>query len=292
MTTIGIIGGTGLYSLDGLTNVHENVVETPFGTPSDAFITGELKGAKLVFVPRHGRTHRFLPSEVPYRANIYALKTLQVECVISVSAVGSLQEHIHPGEIVLPNQFLDLTRGRPSTFFGQGIVAHAAMADPVCFNVAEYLAKKVSDANVACHTDGTYACIEGPSFSTRAESHLYRSWGANVIGMTAMPEAKLAREAEMHYATLALVTDYDCWRPNEEEVTVDAIMETLRTNTSNVCRVLEQALPGLAEQLANKQFEKTCSCASSLQTALVTSKDHVSKERQTNLRPLLEKYWT
>ncbi|MCA9493501.1 MAG: S-methyl-5'-thioadenosine phosphorylase, partial [Myxococcales bacterium] len=222
MARIGIVGGSGLYALDGLQDVCEEVVETPYGPTSDVLVRGRLGSSELVFVPRHGRKHKMLPSEVPYRANVWALKSLGCDWLISVSAVGSLREEIHPGDAVLVDQYLDRTRGtRPSTFFGDGVVAHAPFGDPVCGALRGYLRQACDAAGVTVHDGGTYVCMEGPAFSTRAESELYRSWGCSVIGMTAIPEAKLAREASMSYATLAFATDYDCWHTGHDEVSVE-----------------------------------------------------------------------
>jgi 5'-methylthioadenosine phosphorylase len=291
MTTIGIIGGTGLYALEGLTHLRELKLDTPFGPPSDVLVTGELDGQSLVFVPRHGRGHRLLPSEVPYQANVFALKSLGVEWLISVSAVGSLREEIHPGEIVIPDQYVDRTRGlRPSTFFGQGIVAHVAMADPVCPRLSAFLAGVVGDAGLRCHTHGTYVCMEGPAFSTRAESHTYRGWSMDVIGMTAIPECKLAREAEMHYATLALVTDYDCWHQSEKSVTVDAVLAQLEENTANVRRILAAAVPGIAALAKRPAAERDCGCAAALANAVVTDRAAMPAERVTLLGPIVGRF--
>ena len=289
MTTIGIIGGSGIYELDGLENVREVEVETPFGNPSDKLVTGELGGTNLVFLPRHGRGHRLLPSEVPYQANIFALKKLGVDTVISVSAVGSMKEEIEPGHFLIPNQYIDRTMGRRQTFFGQGIVAHVSAANPVCPSLAAHLADFVKSCDVICHTSGTYICMEGPAFSTRGESLMYRQWGVDIIGMTAMPEAKLAREAELHYATLALVTDYDCWHESHEDVSVDAVVATLKKNTSNVKRVLEYALPKLGEKM---QASTTCECPSALANAVMTSPEAIPAERKTALAPLVNKYFS
>ncbi len=285
MTTVGVIGGTGLYALENLVQRREVVLETPFGAPSDALLTGRLGDVDLVFVPRHGRGHRLLPSEVPYRANVFALKSLGAEILVSVSAVGSLREELRPGEIVIPDQYLDRTRGlRASTFFGDGIVAHVSFADPTCTPLAERLAEAAAACGVPCHRGGTYVCMEGPAFSTRAESLLYRSFGGAVIGMTALPEAKLAREAELHFVTLALVTDYDCWRASEEAVTVERVVETLQRNTANVRAVLARALPALAT------LGGTCGCASALANALITDPAQLPAARVALLAPLLGRY--
>ena len=243
MARIGVIGGSGLYELEGLTDVREVRVDTPFGPPSDALITGRLGDAELVFLPRHGRGHRLTPSAVPYRANIWALKQLGVGWVLSVSAVGSLREDIAPGHLVVVDQFIDRTRGRPSTFFGDGCVAHVQFGDPVCPTLRGMLVDAARAAGGVVHDGGTYVCMEGPAFSSRAESNLYRSWGASVIGMTNLPEAKLAREAELSYATLALSTDYDCWRIGHEEVSVEAVVATIHANVALARRVIAEIVP-------------------------------------------------
>jgi 5'-methylthioadenosine phosphorylase len=227
---IGIIGGSGLYKMDSLKDIEEVVVQTPFGSPSDAIITGTLNGERVAFLARHHRNHTLLPSELPFRANIYAMKSLGVEYLISASAVGSLKEEVKPLDMVVPDQFIDRTKNRVSTFFGEGIVAHITFGDPVCKNLAGVLADSIASLNlpdVTLHRGGTYVCMEGPAFSTKAESNLYRSWGATVIGMTNLPEAKLAREAEIAYATLALATDYDCWHPGHDSVTVEMVVNNL-----------------------------------------------------------------
>lgn len=280
---IGIIGGSGLYSLDGLERVREVKVPTPFGQPSDALIVGEVDGIKVAFLSRHGRGHRIGPSDINYRANIYALRAVGVSRVISVSAVGSMKETLRPGEVVLPDQFLDLTRRRLSTFFDRGVVAHVAFADPVCPDLAEALWTATQGAGATVHRGGTYLCIEGPQFSSRAESLLYRRWSVDVIGMTNMPEAKLAREAELCYATMALVTDYDCWHETEAAVTVEAILDTLRKNVELAKRVLRAALP-----VARKP--RACACGRALDHALVTPVPALSKEARARLRLLLERH--
>lgn len=286
MTTIGIIGGSGVYELDGLENVQQHTISTPFGAPSDALITGTLGETNLIFVPRHGRGHHLLPSEVPFQANIFALKQLGAQSVISVSAVGSMKEEIEPGHIVIPNQYIDRTMGRKQTFFGQGIVAHVSAANPMCPHLAEHLANSVTACGLTCHTTGTYICMEGPAFSTRGESLLYRQWGVDIIGMTAMPEAKLAREAELHYATLALVTDFDCWHEGHDDVSVDAVIATLKNNTANVKKVLQHALPTLEQSMK----DISCECTSALQHAIMTSPEIIPEERKQALRILIEKY--
>ncbi len=286
MTTIGIIGGSGVYDLDGLENIEEHVIDTPFGSPSDTIISGVFRGARLIFIPRHGRGHRLLPSEVPYRANIFALKKLGAQSVISVSAVGSMREEIKPGSVVIPDQYIDRTMGRKQTFFGNGIVAHVSAANPMCNTLAALLSDSVKACNVVCHESGTYICMEGPAFSTRGESLMYRQWGVDIIGMTAMPEAKLAREAELHYATLALVTDFDCWHEDHDNVSVEAVIETLKNNRANVQRILEHALP----QLGQKLIDAPCKCTSALEYAIMTSPDLIPAERKEALGVLISKY--
>jgi 5'-methylthioadenosine phosphorylase len=285
---IGIIGGTGLYALEGLSNVREVKVSTPFGEPSDVLTTGELDQVRLVFVPRHGRGHRLLPSEVPYRANVFALKSLGVEWLISVSAVGSMKEQIHPGEMVLPAQYIDRTYSRAGTFFGEGLAAHVSLASPVCPTLASHLADSIRACGLKVHEGGTYLCIDGPAFSTRAESALYRSWGVDVIGMTAMPEARLAREAELHYATFALVTDYDCWRATEDAVSVTSVVEILHQNTANVRKVLAHAIPAMKSLSGGRA--PACDCERALASAVITDKDRIPEDRKAELAPIVGKY--
>jgi 5'-methylthioadenosine phosphorylase len=261
---VGVLGGSGLYDMDGLKDVHEVRVKTPFGSPSDAVILGTLEGAKIAFLSRHGRGHRLNPSEINYRANIYALKSLGVSRVISVSAVGSMKEAIRPGEMVFPDQFIDLTKRRASTFFEGGMVAHVAFGQPICPSLTDALAKAGSQMDASFHRGGTYLCMEGPQFSTKAESRLYRQWGVDVIGMTNMPEAKLAREAELCYATIALVTDYDCWHETEEAVTVEAILATLHHNVDLAKRMVRVLAPAV-------QSLPACSCQQALSNAIVTA---------------------
>src|SRR5918911_231227 len=261
MTTakIGIIGGSGLYQMPELKDVEEVRVETPFGSPSDAFIVGTLEGVRVAFLPRHGRGHRYTPTNLPFRANIYGMKLLGVERILSASAVGSLQEQYAPLDMVIPDQFFDRTRARAheSTFFGEGIVAHITFAHPVCGEVGDVLETACGAADVKVHRGGTYLCMEGPAFSTRAESNVYRSWGMDVIGMTNLQEAKLAREAEICYATLALVTDYDCWHPDHDAVTVNDIIANLVKNASNACAVVARAV-------AEIPAARGCNCGSAL----------------------------
>jgi 5'-methylthioadenosine phosphorylase len=280
---IGIIGGSGLYAMPGLTNVTEEKLVTPFGEPSDAFILGELEGRKVVFLARHGRGHRILPSELNFRANIYAMKMLGVERILSVSAVGSLKEEHKPTDFVIPDQFIDCTFARVSTFFGGGVVAHVAFGDPVCSSVAETFKKACDAVGVVGKRGGTYVCMEGPQFSTRAESNLYRSWGADVIGMTNLQEAKLAREAEICYATMAMVTDYDCWYEGHDDVTVEQIVAVLHQNAENASKVVKAAVAAMPAA-------RTCSCGNALKYAVLTDRKAIPAEARERLALLLDKY--
>lgn len=280
---IGIIGGSGLYDVEGLRKVKEVAVKTPFGAASDKVVLGELEGIRIAFLSRHGRGHRINPSEINYRANIYALKSLGVRRVISVSAVGSMKESIKPGDVVLPDQFVDLTKRRVSTFFEGGIVAHVAFGDPVCASLGTALSDAARTVGATVHQGGVYLCIEGPQFSTKGESRLYRQWGASVIGMTNLPEAKLAREAELCYATVALVTDYDCWHETEEAVTVEAILATLHKNVALAKQLLKAAVPKLAP-------DRTCACHQALRNAIVTAPDHIPASAKRRLNVLIAPY--
>jgi 5'-methylthioadenosine phosphorylase len=280
---VGIIGGSGFYRIDGLTEAEELRIDTPFGEPSDVIVAGALEGQRVAFLARHGPGHRILPSELPSRANVYALKTLGVEIIIGVSAVGSLREEIEPLQLVVPDQLIDRTRGRPSTFFGEGLVAHVAFGDPFCPDVRAALAGATRQTGAAAHEGGTYVAVEGPAFSTRAESNLYRSWGADVIGMTALPEAKLAREAEVCYAVLASVTDYDCWRDDGAHVTAEIIIANLTKNVAASQEALRAFLRDLPE-------DRGCDCRSALAAALVTPFDLVPRETLAKLEPLIAKY--
>jgi 5'-methylthioadenosine phosphorylase len=280
---VGVLGGTGLYRMEGLTKVREVEMTTPYGDPSDVITIGELNGVSIAFIPRHGMGHRILPSEIPVRANIYALKQLGVERLISVSAVGSLREEIAPLDMVIPDQLIDRTRSRPSTFFGDGLVGHVAFGDPFCPELRDLLATAADDTDATVHHGGTYLVMEGPAFSTRAESNLYRSWGASVIGMTALPEAKLAREAEMCFAVLATSTDYDAWHEVHDDVTVDMILANLAKNVA----VSQQALRKLVSRLPG---HRGCACESALATALVTAEELVPTETLTRLQPIIGKY--
>ncbi|HET8636791.1 MAG TPA: S-methyl-5'-thioadenosine phosphorylase [Acidobacteriaceae bacterium] len=282
---IGIIGGSGLYAMPGLTAVREERVETPFGDPSDAFVLGELEGRKVAFLARHGRGHRILPTELNFRANIYGMKKLGVERIVSVSAVGSLKEEHKPTDFVVPDQFIDRTSRRVSTFFGEGLVAHVAFGDPVCATVAHAITEGCAREGVVGKSGGTYVCMEGPQFSTRAESNLYRSWGADVIGMTNLQEAKLAREAEICYATVAMVTDYDCWREGHDDVTVDQIVAVLNQNAANACKVVKAAV-------ASMPGERNCACASALKFAMLTDPKTIPAETRRKLDLLVGKYLT
>jgi 5'-methylthioadenosine phosphorylase len=280
---IGIIGGSGLYAMPGLTAVREEHVGTPFGEPSDAFVLGELEGRKVAFLARHGRGHRILPTELNFRANIYGMKKLGVERILSVSAVGSLKEEHKPTDFVVPDQFIDRTSRRVSTFFGEGLVAHVAFGDPVCATVAKAITDGCAREGVVGKAGGTYVCMEGPQFSTRAESNLYRSWGADVIGMTNLQEAKLAREAEICYATVAMVTDYDCWRDGHDAVTVDQIVAVLNQNAANACKVVKAAV-------ASMPSERECACASALKFAMLTDPKTIPAETRRKLDLLVGKY--
>lgn len=278
-----VIGGSGFYEMEGLTNVEEVRIETPFGKPSDTIVLGTLDGTGVAFLPRHGAGHRILPSDLPVQANIYALKTLGVEFILGISAVGSLREDIEPLHMVVPDQLIDRTRGRRSTFFGEGLVAHISLADPFCPRLSEVLAVSARDAGAQVHAGGTYVVMEGPAFSTRAESHLYRSWGGDIIGMTALPEAKLAREAEICYAILACSTDYDSWHDTEEDVTTEMIVANLLKNVE-ISRTAAKLALGRLPQV------RDCQCANALQTALLTSWDIVPEETKRKLDPIIGKY--
>ncbi|MDF1537168.1 MAG: S-methyl-5'-thioadenosine phosphorylase [bacterium] len=280
---LGIIGGSGLYEMEGLTNITSVSMSTPFGDPSDEIITGTLGDITLAFLPRHGKGHRITPSEINYRANIYALKTLGVDSIIAVSAVGSMKEEIVPGDLVVPHQFIDRTRGRASTFFGNGIAGHVAFADPVCHSLADIAAKGAASTGAKVHQGGTYICMEGPQFSTRAESNLYRSWGVDVIGMTNIPEAKLAREAELCYATVALATDYDCWHETEEDVSVEAILQIMRKNVENARTAIAWAARNMVEKAP-------CGCSEALKFAIVTDRSAIPEETKKDLEPIIGKY--
>jgi 5'-methylthioadenosine phosphorylase len=285
--TIGVIGGSGLYQMDGLADVREVRVETPFGDPSDAVTVGTLDGVSLAFLPRHGRGHRLNPTEVPSRANIWALKRLGVQWVLSVSAVGSLREAYAPLHLVLPDQIFDRTKLRPGTFFEGGIVVHASFADPFCPHLSDVLWETMSSReDVTCHRGGTYVCMEGPLFSTRAESRIYRQLGCDLIGMTALPEAKLAREAELCYATIACVTDYDAWHESEQPVTVEMVIANLQKNVANAQRIIRT----VATRLLSDRSSSPCTCASALNNAIITDPAAIPGEVRERYALLLEKY--
>ena len=281
---IGIIGGSGLYSMPGFSAEEEINIETPFGAPSDNFVRGNLQGRKVVFLARHGRGHRISPSELNFRANIYAMKTLGVERIFSLSAVGSMKQEHRPLDFVIPDQFFDRTRGRISTFFGDGLVAHISFADPVCPQLSELVEKACKAAAVNVKRGGTYLCMEGPAFSTKAESNVYRSWGMDVIGMTNLQEAKLAREAEICYVTIAMVTDYDCWHEEHDAVQVTDILRVLQQNAANACAVISEAVKAMPP-------ERTCKCGSSLAHALITDKKLVPPVTIEKLKPIVGKYF-
>ncbi|HEX9443851.1 MAG TPA: S-methyl-5'-thioadenosine phosphorylase [Candidatus Binatia bacterium] len=280
---VGVIGGSGLYQMAGLEKVREVRVATPFGRPSDAYIRGRLDGNEVVFLPRHGRGHTALPGEVNFRANIFGMKKLGVERIIAVSAVGSLREEIAPGHVVIPDQFIDRTTRRPSTFFGQGIVAHVGFADPVCAALSETLSGAAREDGAGVHARGTYLCMEGPQFSTRAESHLYRSWGADVIGMTNVQEAKLAREAEICFATLALATDYDCWNEAAGDVDIERVLAVLKQNVDLAQRIIRRAVGRLTG-------DRSCACPAALKDAIITDRKKMPRKTIRALKPIIGKY--
>jgi 5'-methylthioadenosine phosphorylase len=284
---IGIIGGSGLYKMEALKDVREVQIDTPFGQPSDAIIVGELDGTQVAFLARHGRNHTFSPSEVPFRANVYAMKSLGVEYIISASAVGSLKAEAKPLDMVIPDQFIDRTKNRASSFFGEGIIAHIAFGDPVCPHLANVLSEAIGALNLpdlTLHQGGTYVCMEGPAFSTKAESNLYRSWGATIIGMTNLPEAKLAREAEIAYATLAMVTDYDCWHPDHDNVTVEMVIGNLMKNAVNAQQIIRETVRRLTEN------PFTSEAHSALKSAIITPLDKAPGATKEKLWLLLKKY--
>ena len=280
---VGVIGGSGLYQMEGLENVREVRVSTPFGPPSDLYVRGALKGTEVIFLPRHGRGHQLLPTEVNFRANIFGMKKMGVERIVSVSAVGSLQEEIAPGHVVIPDQFIDRTTQRPSTFFGKGIVAHVSLADPFCPVLSETLARAAREDGAKVHHKGTYLCMEGPQFSTRAESRLYRSWGADVIGMTNLQEAKLAREAEICFTTLAIATDYDCWNEAAGDVEIERVLAVLKQNVDLAQRIIRRILGRLPER-------RSCGCADALKDAIITDRSRIPKKRIDELKPIIGKY--
>ncbi|MBN2097889.1 MAG: S-methyl-5'-thioadenosine phosphorylase [Candidatus Omnitrophica bacterium] len=284
MARIGIIGGSGLYDIEGLTKINKVSIDTPFGSPSDEFITGALEGEEVVFLPRHGKAHRILPTELNYRANIYAMKKLGVERIISVSAVGSFKKEIKPCDFLLVDQFVDRTnQARKTTFFGQGIVAHIGFAEPVCGQLVQALIQSAKTLQLDIHPQGTYLNMEGPAFSTKAESCLYKSWGMDVIGMTNLPEARLSREAEICYATLAMVTDYDCWHAEEEAVSADLIFQNMRSNVQNAKKLIKAAI-------LNIPRKRDCLCSQALKGAIVTAPENIPAEVKKKLDIIIGKY--
>ena len=280
---IAIIGGSGLYEMEGLEDVQSVSVKTPFGDPSDEIVVARLGDKRIAFLPRHGRGHRIMPTEVNSRANIFALKTLGVERIISISAVGSMRENIAPLHVVVPDQLLDRTRARQNTFFGNGIVVHIGFADPFCPDLSKIVAKAAADCGSTVHVGGTYVCIEGPQFSTKAESRVYRQWGVDVIGMTALPEAKLAREAEICYATLAFVTDYDVWHESEEAVSVELIVGNLLKNVKLAKRIIKEAIPLIPDS-------RDCECPRALQNAIITQRERIPARIREDLAPIIGRY--
>ncbi|MGQ9617375.1 MAG: S-methyl-5'-thioadenosine phosphorylase [Candidatus Aminicenantia bacterium] len=279
---IGIIGGSGFYEIEGLKDLKEVKINTPFGEPSDSYFTGELEGRKVAFLSRHGRGHRFLPSEVNFRANIYGFKMLGAGRIISASAVGSMKENIRPMDVVIIDQFIDRTFRRINTFFGNGVAGHISFAHPICSEISSYLIKACKNLGISFHPKGTYICIEGPAFSTKAESLLYRSWGVDVIGMTNVTEAKLAREAGLCYATIALVTDYDCWHEEEEPVTVEMVLNYLKKNTENAKKIIKETIKSLPAK------REKCDCSTAPKYAVITDKNLISEEMKDKLKYILE----
>ncbi len=280
---IGVIGGTGLYDIEGMTDIEEVEINTPFGKPSDTITIGKLEGVGIAFLPRHGRGHRISPTEIPVRANIYALKSLGVEHIIAVSSAGSFKQEIKPGHLVIPDQLIDRTRSRVNTFFGEGIVTHIPFAEPFCPTLCQVLYESAKEAGASVHPRGTFVVMEGPVFSTRAESRLYRSWGADLIGMTALPEAKLAREAEICYAIIGCVTDYDSWMERSEPVTIDAILNVLRQNIDTAKKIIKLAVNRIPEK-------RNCGCATALEGAIVTDPELIPAEQKKKLNLLIGKY--
>ena len=280
---VGVIGGSGLYELEGLEDVQTISLTTPFGEPSDSFHVGRLDGFKMAFLPRHGRGHRIQPSSVNFRANIYGMKKLGAQWIIGVSAVGSMKESIHPGDIVIPNQFIDMTKGRPNTFFSDGIVCHVSFADPVCPDLSQILFQAVKEVGATVYNGGTYICIEGPQFSTRAESRLYRSWGVDIIGMTNLPEARLAREAEICYCTIAIATDYDCWHEEAGDVSIGEVLRILAERARTAKSAIRYAVRHLPEK-------RQCVCATALKYAVTTGKKMIPEKTKKDLEPIIGKY--
>ena len=280
MNKIGVIGGSGLYEIDGLSDIREIDIETPFGHPSASLITGRLGESEMVFLPRHGQGHTILPAEINFRANIYALKQLGVQRILSISAVGSMREEIKPGDMVIVDQFIDRTSGRPATFFGDGIVAHIPFAEPVCPELRQSFQASCQSLEINYHSQGTYLCINGPQFSTRAESNLYRQWNVDVIGMTNMPEARLAREAQMCYATLALATDYDCWKDDHDDVSVEAVLEIIQHNVENARKIIREMALRIPSVTG-------CSCPRALENTILTHPDHITAATRDKLGAIL-----
>ena len=280
---IGVIGGTGLYDIEGLTDIKEVDIDTPFGKPSDSIIIGRLEGVGIAFLPRHGKGHRISPTEIPVRANIYALKSLGVEHIIAICSAGSFKQGIKPGNLVIPDQLLDRTRSRVNSFFGEGIVAHISFAEPFCPVLSQVLYHAALEVGANVHPKATYIAIEGPAFSTRAESQLYRSWGADIIGMTALPEARLAREAEICYAIIACVSDYDCWHKRKQPVTIDIVQNVLRQSIDAAKKIIKLAVTRLPEK-------RNCSCATALKTAIITDPKLIPNEQKKRLNLLIGKY--
>lgn len=280
---VGVIGGSGLYEMEGLEEVQTVSLKTPFGEPSDAFIVGRLEGVKVAFLPRHGKGHRIQPSSLNFRANIYGMKMLGAQWIIGVSAVGSMKESIHPGNMVIPDQFIDRTTGRPNTFFSDGIVAHISFADPVCPVLSQVLFEAGKEVGATVQKGGTYLCIEGPQFSTRAESRLFRSWGVDIIGMTNLPEARLAREAEICYSTIAFATDYDCWHEEAGDVSIGEVLRILAQSTKTAKSAIRHALKNLPEQ-------RDCICSEALKYALITGKKYIPEKTKKDLEPIIGKY--
>jgi len=280
---VGVIGGSGLYEMEGLEEVKEISLSTPFGNPSDTIVMGRLEGVQIAFLPRHGKGHRIQPSSLNFRANIYAMKKLGVQWIIGVSAVGSMKEHIHPGDMVIPDQFIDRTVGRINTFFSDGVVCHISFADPVCPTLSQILGRAGEEVGAIVHKGGTYICIEGPQFSTRAESKLYRSWGVDIIGMTNLPEARLAREAEICYATIAFATDYDCWHQEAGDVSIGEVLRILAQSVRTAKSTIRKTIGYLPDQ-------RECLCATALKHALITSKKLIPEKTKKDLEPILGKY--
>ncbi len=280
---IGVIGGTGLYDIEGLTDIEEVSIDTPFGKPSDSIVVGRLEGVGVAFLPRHGRGHHISPTEIPARANIYALKSLGVEHIIAINSCGSFKENVKPGDLVIPDQIIDRTRNRTNTFFGKGIVAHIPFAEPFCPALSQVVYQSALESGATVHQGGTYIAMEGPAFSTRAESRLYRSWGADIIGMTSLPEAKLAREAEICYACIACVTDYDSWKERSEPITIDVILDCMCRNVDNARKIIKLAVSRIPEG-------RSCDCATALKTAIVTAPEMIPAEQKKKLDLLIGKY--